>query len=84
MRSIDFRGRNKIIGGPNAGQPEYEPLPIWTDDTACLSVWKFSFDERLRILWHGTLQLWMLSGSTQPPVKFAVGPLRIIEEKKKK
>lgn len=68
MRPIRFENATKEIGGPAAGQPEYIPLPIWTDGYECRSRWKLSWRERISALVFGRLSLSMLSGSTQPPV----------------
>jgi len=45
-----------------ANQPEYNALPAFRDsDGTVITRWKLSFRERLRILLHGDLWLWVLT-----------------------
>ncbi len=68
MKPLKFRTSNKVIGGPEAGQPEYVPLHIQTDGDRCVSYWQLNRRERLSCLFFGRLKLSMLTGRTQPPV----------------
>ena len=45
-----------------------EPMPIWSDGEQCVSCWKFSWWDRLRVLLFGRVWVAVLSGKTQPPV----------------
>lgn len=44
------------------------PLPVWSDGKQCVSCWKPTFIERLKILFTGKVWLGVVSGTTQPPV----------------
>lgn len=39
-----------------------------TEDGTCISLWKVSFWQRVKFLFHGKIWLGVLSGKTQPPV----------------
>lgn len=72
MRPITFPQSNKILGKP-VGMTDEEcgSLPVYCDGTYCLSLWQLSLKERLSILFHGHIWLWVLSGYTQPPVSLS-------------
>ena len=55
-------------------QPEYQPLPVWRDvDGTVLSRWKFTWWERLQVLFYGDLYLWVLTfGQPLQPVMLQV------------
>jgi hypothetical protein len=55
MKPIEFPEYNKVYA---KDQPEYQPLPVFKADTPeghCISCWKLSFTERIRILMTGKL-----------------------------
>jgi len=68
VNPVGFPEANKTIGGPGAGQPEFIPLPIFTDGHTCVSVWALTWRERWSALVFGRFTLSMQSGSTQPPI----------------
>lgn len=69
MKPIDFPQSSKVLQRPeNMLDTDCKPLPIWSDGTECVSCWKPTWKERLRILIHGKVWLGVLSGRTQPPV----------------
>lgn len=49
-------------------ESECSSLHVWCDGYQCVSVWKATFIERLKILFTGKVWLGVLSGKTQPPV----------------
>lgn len=65
---VEFPGWNRNLLSPK-GMDNCEDLPVFTDGTTCISVWKCSILHRLRILFGGTIVLWIRSGHTQPPVR---------------
>ena len=72
MKPINFEQANKVLNGNKktySAQVEgVEPLPIFTNQEQCVSLWKMSWKERLSALFFGRVWLAVLSGSTQPPV----------------
>jgi len=53
MIPIDFKESNTTYA---EDQPEYLPLPVYKyEDGTVISCWKFSFWERLKVLWTGKL-----------------------------
>lgn len=68
-----FPEANKVLGPP-AGERSYtlidpliDPLPIFTDGKACVSLWKLTWRERWSALFFGHAWVWVL-GPSQPPV----------------
>jgi hypothetical protein len=62
---------NRIMGGPDANQPEYLPLPVQvTEDlegnTVCTSAWRLTPEDLERLQSHPVIFLHILGG--QPPV----------------
>lgn len=69
MKPIDFPQSTKVLQKPsNMLNSECQPLPIWSDGKECVSCWKPTVKERLKILFTGVVWLSVLSGNTQPPV----------------
>lgn len=69
MTPIDFKEGNKILYKPQImSDEECSPLLVFTDNRECISCWKPSFSEKVKILFNGKVWLGVLSGSTQPPV----------------
>lgn len=50
------------------GQPAVGDLPVWSDGSVCVSLWRLTWGERLAALWRGKIWLRIRSGQTQPPV----------------
>ena len=69
MKPAKFPQSNRELTRPaGTTEEECESLFVWTDDKHCLSLWKPTWQERLRFLFKGELWLWVWSGSSQPPV----------------
>jgi len=69
MEPIKFPEANKVLNKPqNMTDEECGALHVHNDGVYNLSCWKPSFKERLSILFFGKVWLWVMSGSTQPPV----------------
>lgn len=69
MKPIKFKEATKVLQRPaTMTDAECASLHVWSDGKQCVSCWKPSFMERVRILFHGKVYLGVLSGSTQPPV----------------
>ena len=73
MTPIEFKGQTLVLRKP-AGMSDEEcsPLPIARLDDTCVSCWRMSWRERLKVLWTGRVWLGVLSGQTQPPVYVTV------------
>ncbi len=68
MTPIQFPQTNKVLTAPAGQESEIEPLPVHTDGKQCISCWRLTWRERLRVLFHGRVWLCCLTGATQPPV----------------
>lgn len=69
MEPINFPQATKTLGPPK-GMTEEEcgKLPVFTDGTRCISLWKMTWRERLNALLFGRIWLCVYSGQIQPPV----------------
>lgn len=68
MEPKDFAASNRNLLPPK-GMDNCTDLPVYTDGSVCISRWKASLKERLKILFTGNVWLWVYSGShSQPPV----------------
>lgn len=69
MKPIDFKESTKVLGRPSTmTAEECGSLPVWSDGRQCVSCWRPSFKERLKILFCGRVWLGVISGGSQPPV----------------
>lgn len=69
MKPIDFPQSTKVLQRPeNMLDEECKPLPIWSDGKQCVSCWRPTLKERVRILMSGKVWLGVAAGNTQPPV----------------
>jgi hypothetical protein len=69
MEPMNFEQANKNLLKP-VGMTDEEcgSLPVFSDGTQCISLWKMTWRERLSALLFGKVWLWVISGQTQPPV----------------
>lgn len=69
MKPIQFKQSTKVLQKPSTiSINECGSVPVWSDGKQCVSCWKASFQERIKILFTGKIWLGVLSGKTQPPV----------------
>lgn len=69
MKPIKFKEATKVLQRPaTMTDAECASLHVWSDGNQCVSCWKPSIKERVRILCFGNVYLGVMSGSTQPPV----------------
>lgn len=69
MEPISFPEANRKLTTPQGmTAEECGDLPVYSDGQVCASCWKPTWRERLSILVHGRVWLWVWSGKTQPPV----------------
>ena len=81
MRPIKFREQTRVLLKPSGmTDEECKSLPVYTDGNRCVSCWRLSFFERIRVLFSGTIWLIVHSGKTQPPVKMICGEKIFKEE----
>ena len=72
MKPIDFPQSTKVLQRPGTmSESECQSLPVWNDGKQCVSCWKPTIMERIKILLGGNVWLGVLSGKTQPPVFLA-------------
>jgi len=60
MHPIEFSDQNKVWA---KNQPDYLPLPAYTDTMQTVSCWKLSLWERLYVLFTGKMWLYQLNFS---------------------
>jgi hypothetical protein len=69
MTPIEFPEQTTILDKPSSmTDEECFSLPVFSDGSTCISVWKLNWKERLVVLLFGKLWLGVYSGVTQPPV----------------
>lgn len=69
MKPINFKEATKVLQRPSTmTDAECASLHVWSDGNQCVSCWKPSFGERVRILFGGKVYLGVKGGGTQPPV----------------
>lgn len=69
MSPIQFSESNFTLGKPvSMTDEECQPLPVFRDGTQCISCWKPTWHERLSILLHGRVWVFVIMGNTQPPI----------------
>ena len=69
MKPINFPQSIKVLQKPSTmSDKECCSLPVWSDGKQCVSCWRPTFAERLKILLTGKVWLGVMSGGTQPPV----------------
>ena len=67
MEPIDFKQSNMKLTAPGS-IPDCGDLPVYTDGKQCISCWKLSIKERIKILFTGRVWLDVIGHRTQPPV----------------
>lgn len=69
MKPIEFKGQTVVLQKPQGmTDEECSPLGVLQLDNTCISCWKLSLRDRLKVLFTGVVWLGVLSGKTQPPV----------------
>lgn len=69
MKPIDFPQSTKVLQRPSTmAESECQSLHVWNDGSQCVSCWKPTVSERIRIAFGGNVWLGVMSGKTQPPV----------------
>lgn len=69
MKPVDFKESNIPLAKPsNTTDEQCGSLNVYTDGEYCISCWKPTLKERIKILFNGKIWLWVWSGKTQPPV----------------
>ena len=69
MKPIHFEESNKDLLKPKGmTDKECGSLPVYTDGVTCISCWKASLLDRIKLLFCGKVWLGVMSGETQPPV----------------
>ena len=82
MKPVKFKEANKNLLKPeNMSEEECESLWVFTNDKQCISLWKLSFIDKLKILFYGKIWLSVLSGHRQPPVWLSVNKTVFEKEK---
>ena len=76
MKAISFRAANDLIHrNPNAiysdSIKEIQPIPIYTNGEVCISKWKLSFMDKIRVLISGYVWVATLDDGRQPPIELS-------------
>jgi len=71
MKAEKFKEANRELLPPDGLEDVVFPLPVWTDGQRCISLWRPTIMERLRILFTGNLWL-HVNGPTHPPLAIDV------------
>lgn len=70
MQPVKFPEANKNLLKPsNMTDAECASLWVFNDGQQCVSRWRLTWKDRLRILFYGHVWLSVHSGQTQPPVR---------------
>jgi hypothetical protein len=70
MEPVKFSEATKNLLKPSGmTDDECKSLWVFSDGQVCVSRWRLSWKDRLRLLWYGHVWLTVHSGFTQPPVR---------------
>jgi hypothetical protein len=70
MEPVKFTEANKNLLKPSEmTDEECASLWVFSDGQQCVSRWRLTLRDRLRVLWYGHVWLSVHSGFTQPPVR---------------
>lgn len=76
MKPIDFPQSTKVLQKPGTmTDAECASLHVWNDGKQCVSCWKPTAWERVKILFGQNIWLGVIAGKTQPPVFLAAEPI---------
>ena len=75
MKPIEFKEQNTVFA---KDQPEYVPLPAYTDKKQTISLWQMTWPERMLVLLCGKLWLRQLNFDEplQPQLPQVVSPFK--------
>jgi hypothetical protein len=83
MKPARFKQMNAIYSKPDSmTDQECESLPAWRDDRFCVSKWKMSLWEKIKLLFGASLWVYIWQPNGPPPIGFQVD--RTIFSKAKK
>ena len=70
MKPVSFKEQTKVLQRPaSMTDEECGSLPVFSDgEQFCVSRWKLSLLDKIRIIFFGKIWLGIISGETQPPV----------------
>jgi len=69
MQPVSFPQANKTLNKPQGmTDAECGPLPVYNNGEMSISCWQMNWRERLSALFFGRVWLYVVMGSTQPPV----------------
>lgn len=79
MKPIEFPEVNRTWA---KDQPEYRPLPTYTNETETISCWALTWRERWSLLWHGRLWFRQMNfgGPLQPQLPSVESPFGATHE----
>ena len=69
MKPVNFKESTKELKKPSSMRDdECSSLHVWSDGNQCVSKWKPTFIERIRIAFGAAIWMGIFGGSSQPPV----------------
>lgn len=69
MKPIKFKEVTTTLNKPSGMTDEQcSSLPVYCDGVNCVSCWRASFIERIKIALTGKVYVGVMSGNTQPPI----------------
>jgi len=72
MKPIHFPESNKTLLAPKGQEETCSSLSVYNDGTYCISCWKPSFKEWLKLVFGGPVWVYVQSGRTSPPIAITV------------
>lgn len=66
--AMHFKNLNENVLKKESTENGYENKWLYTE-RECVSCWKIPFWQRIKLVFHGNIWLYALSGSMQPPIK---------------
>ena len=80
MEPIEFTEQTMVWA---KDQPQYRPLPAYTDHEQTISCWRLTWRERIALLWRGRLWLRQLNfgSALQPQLPSVESPFIVGEDR---
>lgn len=83
LTPVYFPEANRGLNPPKEANGRYhiKSLPVYTDGEVCVSRWRLTLRQRLKVLFTGHIWLEIISGHTQPPVSLDCSKTVFVKKK---